>query len=208
MAPWQGIAVLAGLALLVTTVIGFGYLLRPPTADLLGPLPPDPAVTCDSERLDDGPLFVRSGTLVTCPSLFQDREVMLEGELIGDLLGRGEGRWVLLNDDAFAYAGPLGSHRVTFGANSGMAVLLPAGVEPQVLGGPGVWGDLVQIEGTFDVAASQDQGGTTVIATTLRTVRPGGPVDTPSVPTQRITAGALVLLATVLSAIAWRRRSH
>lgn len=204
--PLHGVGVLLSIGVLVAIIVGGAHLLRPTPGPLLGTVPSAPDVACDDDVRHPDPVPVRSGTLLACPERFDGRQVQLQGEAIGDLLGRGQGRWVLLNDDDYAYAGPLMAHYQTLGTNGGMAVLLPLEALPTALGGPGVWGDLLVVTGTFHTAAIADQGGAAVIATTVEVRRPGGPVDPLSARAQRIAAPIMVAIAAVLAAIARVRR--
>jgi hypothetical protein len=181
--------------------------LRPGSGALLGDLPPVPVASCDGGPVRPGPVEVRSSTLLGCPALFDGHLVRLRGEPIGDLLGRGAGRWVLLNDDGYAFAGPLTSHQQTLGTNAGMAVLLAEGMIAPTMGGPGVWGDLLEVTGTFHAAAPQDQGGPAIIATRAEILRNGTLVAAIPSTAQRVVAPILTVVAVALAATA-RRRSR
>lgn len=206
LSPLKGIGVLLGIGVLVAIIVVGAHLLRPTPGPLLGAIPRAAGVACDDEVRHPDPVPARSGTLLACPQRFDGRQVQLQGEAIGDLLGRGPGRWVLLNDDDYAHAGPLMAHHQTLGTNGGMAVLLPLDALPAALGGPGVWGDLLVVTGTFHAAAVVDQGGAAVIATTAEVLRPGGPVNPLPARAQRIAAPLMVAAAAVLAAIARVRR--
>ncbi len=68
---------------------------------------------------------VTSGEVVTCPDAFDGQVVVYIGEVIGDVLHRDGGAWVLMNDDAYALeVGPLDSHGDFQGYNSGLSVWL------------------------------------------------------------------------------------
>lgn len=198
---------LLGIALAVTLLILLLSLLVPPKQ----PLPPRTedghVATCEHPQPVAVPVPVTSGIILGCPELFDGRVVLLSGEAIGDLLrGPGGRRWVQVNDDAYAHAGPLASHLQTLGTNLGIAVLLPAGVAPTRLGGPGIRGDLVEVVGTFRAAAAEDQGGPAVIARSAVVVRPGQAIQAPSSRRLRLVTPVAVAITLVLSGAVWSRR--
>ncbi|MEY3019057.1 MAG: hypothetical protein RLZZ272_41 [Actinomycetota bacterium] len=141
---------------------------------------------------------VGSSTVLRCPAAFDGLEVTFVGEVVGDVLPRRGGAWVLVNDDAYALTtGPLPGHRTFAGSNSGLAVWLPDPLvdglsEP---GRPGRRGDVVVVTGRIVRVDPDDSGGLTLRAETVRIAAPGTDVATPlDVP--------LVLLALVLLALA------
>lgn len=201
----QGAGLLASLALASALIIGAAHLLRPAPGVLLGDLPSAPAASCDADHVPPEPVEVRSSTLLRCPEQFDGRLVRLQGEPIGDLLGRGAGRWLLLNDDDYAFAGPLTAHQQTLGTNTGIAVLLSETMPAPTMGGPGVWGDLLEVTGTFHTAAVQDQGGPAVIATAAEILRSGTRLTPIPSTAQRVVAPVLGFLALALATTAWRR---
>lgn len=202
-----GGAVLLGMiALAVGLVVVLAHWLAP--NPIPGRLAEGPAASssCANPGAPGG--RVTSSTLFACPLVFDGREVQVAGEAIGDLLGTGDRRWVQLNDDAYAWAGPLDSHHRRLGTNSGVAVLLPVADLPRWLGGPAVQGDRLLVTGRFAAAAEEDQGGPAVIAEHVELLAPGGPVSTPPVDGVRTVAAVLVVLAVALTVLAERRRTR
>jgi hypothetical protein len=202
----------AGLLLLVAVGAGcwllvacLGLLRQPgvPVVDHAGA----PGDACAAGRAE-GPVDVRAADLLACPDVLDGRQVRLVGEAVGDLLDGPAGRsWVQVNDDAYARAGPLSSHGALLGTNSGAAVLLPAGRDPAVLGGPGVRGDLLEVVGVFRVAADEDQGGPAVVASATRLLEPGAAV--PDRPDRRLRFAAPPAVAvTAALLLAARRRGR
>ncbi|MEE8599505.1 hypothetical protein [Euzebya tangerina] len=162
------------LALLgVVALIGLSYLLRfdQPATSPLSP-PADSAIDSLREEvpceLDEGregedreeaasepslSLVVTSGELYDCPQSWDDRLVRYTGEAIGARLSQGEGVWIQLNDDAYGQQGaPLPTHRDFRGGNAGIGVLFPPDLAAQVqmVGGPAVHGDVVEVVGRFE----------------------------------------------------------
>lgn len=200
------LTILAVAAVALGLFIAGLELLTPPVQPLGPPVERQPGATCEQPRPREVPVAVASGTLFACPDAFDGRLVVVQGEAIGDLLrGPAGRRWVQVNDDAYADVGPLSSHFQPQGTNSGVAVLLPEGVAPAVLGGPGVRGDVLRVVGTFEVASAADQGGTAVIARTALVRRPGEVVGQPASPRLRVVTPIAVLLTLVLLAQIRRR---
>jgi hypothetical protein len=64
--------------------------------------------------------------VTSCPAAYDGHRVTYVGELVGDLLRREGGAWVLVNDDDYALrVGPLPAHPELRGTNSGLSVWLP-----------------------------------------------------------------------------------
>jgi hypothetical protein len=151
---------------------------------------------------------VTSAQVLGCPVAFDGRSVTFVGELVGDLLTRDGGAWVLVNDDDYALElGPLPSHRDRRGTNSGLSVWLPEGLHRQVtgLGGPGQRGDLVRIDGVVRRADRSDGGGLTLRADSLEVLSPAAPVEEPlNVAQVWLAVGALATAAAVWSGRRWR----
>ncbi len=142
-----------------------------------------------------------------CPRLLDGHDVTYIGEVVGDVLRRPGGAWVLVNDDAYALeVGPLGPHREQRGFNTGLSVWLPDG-QHERLGAPGRHGrrgDVVRIEGVLLRADPADGGGTTVRSARLEVLAPSAPVAEPLNVPLVIAAAAAALAA--LGAWGWDRR--
>lgn len=209
---WLGIPVLLGVALTVLGLATLAQVLRPTTTDLdPGQTPLQMGLACEADedpRDEPGDVpLVRSVTLVTCPDVVDGMVVRVRGEAIGDLVGRGDRRWVQVNDDEYATYGPLELHGQSRGTNSGIAVLLPEGQHVPTLGGPGTWGSRLEVVGTFRRAAVEDQGGPAVIADTVTVIAPGGRFEAqPIGGLAWVTPAAVLGAASVWGAVLRRRR--
>lgn len=203
---------LQGLVILLACLAAAGGLAV--AAGAVRPSPGDPllrgggvaARTCASAVALVEPVPVSSGTLHGCPERFDGRRVVVVGEAVGDLLGRGDRRWVQVNDDAYATAGPLSAHGRPLGTNSGVAVLLPAGRNPSVLGGPDRWGDLVEVVGIFHTTAAEDQGGPAVIAQEMTVLERGRTVAELPLGMLPVATGTLLVAAGGVWGLIGRRR--
>jgi hypothetical protein len=162
----------------------------------------------DQEPLVTDQLRVSAAAVVSCPTRFDGEIVTYVGELVGDLLHRDGGAWVLVNDDDYALAvGPLPAQRDHRGTNSGLSVWLPDEHLDRVtgLGRPGQRGDVVQIEGHITRTDPDDGGGLTLRANDLEVLQPSerfaDPLDVPQ--------AVLAVTAFAISVILWvlRRRA-
>lgn len=206
------IAAIVGVALLV------GWLRAsapaPTTDATVAGLPPaDDYVTCaglEGSRVGPGGIevagYVSSTSVLTCPFEFDGLRVQYIGEVVGDVLARDGGSWVLMNDDAYALRdGPLTAGGIPSGTNSGLSVWLP---EPQDQfvdepGRPGRRGDVLEIAGTVHRADPRDGGGLTIRAHDVEVVADAVTIDEPVHWRQVTAAGILGVLALV---VLWRER--
>ncbi|MGI9018188.1 MAG: hypothetical protein ACR2HR_13980 [Euzebya sp.] len=207
-APGRRLGVTVIVASLAAVILGVQLLpLLLPESVPIETSVEGPRVTCQQDLPAQSPIEVVSTVVLSCPELFDGRQVSLLGETIGDLFnGPGDRNWVLVNDDVYAQIGPLDSHHQRLGTNSGLAVLLPSGQQPQWLGGPGTRGDLVLVTGQFQFASSADQGGPAIIAESVVTQRIGGTAQRP-VPTRLRLVVPFAVAITVALLIAVRRRN-
>jgi hypothetical protein len=190
----------------------------PAVGELPPPVLPEP-VRCTRSDSDDRILEiaqdlrpdgrVTSAIVVACPRLLDGRDVVHVGEVVGDVLRRSGGAWVLVTDDAYALeVGPLGAHREQRGFNSGLSVWLPEGLHEQ-LGRPGRFGrrgDIVLLEGVLLRADPADGGGITLRASTLEVISPSVDVEEPLTAALAVAATVVMALALIATLVARRRR--
>lgn len=148
----------------------------------------------------DAPLLgrVTSSRVVECPEAFDGQVVTYIGEVIGDVLRRGDGAWVLMNDDDYALeVGPLSSHGEFRGYNSGLSVWLEGDLPDLVThpGGPHWRGDVLQVQGVVHRTDPADGGGLTIRASRARVLAEAVPLSRPLNLPQAIAAGVLTLAA-------------
>jgi hypothetical protein len=151
---------------------------------------------------------VTSAMVVACPMAFDGLHVTYVGELVGDLLPRHGGAWILVNDDDYALeVGPLTSRGERRGTNSGLTVWLPEDLLPEVtgLGQPKQRGDVVAVRGPIVRTDPADGGGLTLRAESLAVLAPALPVPDPFDARQ----AALAVGAALAGAALWifRRRT-
>lgn len=173
---------------------------------------PGSLLLCDAlandERSDlPTPGRATSGEVLTCPELFDGRTVEYVGEVVGDVLERDGGAWMLVNDDPYALVnGPLGAGGVATGTNSGLSVWLPTPLELLVTtpGRAEVRGDVLHITGTIHRADPDDGGGLTLRADDAELLSAAVELDVPLHVEQLVVA--LVLGAVALGLVARDRR--
>jgi hypothetical protein len=210
--------VAAGALLLamVLAVVWLADLLRHPEAP--GPTPevetsdPRDLLECPEPRpreglpRDDDPVEriaaaarpAQTGALLDCPQSFDGTPVILRGEVVGAIVGRGERLWLQINDDDYATTlGPLPTHRTFQGGNSGMGVHVPVGLVEEItmVGGPGRRGDTVEVRGIFNRVDPRTGEVAVVRAHTLEVVEPGSAFEQPLLRDRQIVAYLVVLLA-------------
>lgn len=148
---------------------------------------------------------VTSAMVVACPTAFDGRRVRYAGELVGDLLHRDGGAWVLVNDDEYALRyGPLPIHREYRGTNSGLSVWLPTDLLDEItgLGRPNQRGDIVVLDGHIRRTDHDDGGGLTLRADNMHIIQPAQPLTATLDRPQAIMAATSLLAAALL----WIRR--
>jgi hypothetical protein len=174
---------------------------------------PDEVLLCDQlvEGGDDLPVPGRavSGEVLACPVAFDGRLVTYVGEVVGDVLRRDGGSWLLVNDDAYALVtGPLGGSVAPSGLNSGLAVWVPSPLDQRVdtPGRSGLRGDVIEVTGVVLRADPADGGGLTIRASELDVVAGAVAVETP-VHWRQVGAAGVLAIAALALAYRDRRRA-
>lgn len=169
----------------------------------------DPQTITDLRAaLGDRPV-VSSLMVQACPAAYDGVTVRYTGEVVGDLLMRDGGAWVLVNDDGYALqVGPLPAHGEHVGSNTGLTVWLPNELQSAVtgLGRPNRRGDVLAIEGRIVRADPADGGGLTLRATDVEVLAPSTTIDEPLDEPQLWFAIAMTVVATGLWLL--RRRAE
>jgi hypothetical protein len=214
------LAMAVGVVALAETLRHPDTLLDPP-ADLAASDPRDP-LECPEPRpregmpRDDDPIeriaaaarSVQTGDLLDCPQSFDGQAVLLRGEVVGHVVGRGRRVWLQVNDDVYAHAlGPLPAHRYYQGGNSGIGVHVPVGLVEDhltLVGGPGRRGDVVEVRGIFNRVEPRTGEVAVIRAHTLEVIRPGEHIEQPLLRDRQVVAYVLLLAA--LGAILAARR--
>ena len=101
---------------------------------------------------------ISSAELIQNPQWYDKKEVVYEGEVIGEVMRRKDGAWVNIND----------------GENSvGVWMPLELAKEIEYKGSYKAKGDILQVNGTFNRACLQHGGDLDIHATSLRKIKSG-----------------------------------
>lgn len=130
--------------------------------------------------------------LVEQAKALDGQTVTIQGEVIGDVMIRGDSGWINITD----------------GTND-IGVLAPAGAlrTIQYAGRYHQRGDQVRISGQFRRADPEHGGDLTLRAQSLEVLEAGGPVAHPVRDGRPLAAAGALALAGVLGYLRWRRRA-
>jgi hypothetical protein len=142
---------------------------------------------------------VSSSEVIDCPDAFDRQVVTYVGEVVGDVLRREDGAWLLVNDDAYALTvGPLQGHSNFEGTNTGLSVWLPNPLPELVPGGPDRRGTIIVVDGVIQRTDPRDGGGLTLTALSAEdtaVIAESQPVDRPLTRGQAVAAVAFSVIA-------------
>lgn len=162
----------------------------------------------EASRAAEAAARVTSTAVLACPSAYDGRTIVYVGEVVGDMMRRDGGAWVLVNDDAYALeVGPLPLHSARRGTNQGLSVWLPDTMLDRIgaLGRPGQRGDVVAVTGLVRRVDQAAGGALTLRAEQVELLAPAVRREDPLEPRQLALALGLVVVAAVLEVL--RRRS-
>lgn len=201
---------LGGVVAVVVVVWLLAEALRPPGIPTFDEPLSDPRipVECPSQPPSGVPL-VTSSELYDCPDVFDGVRVGYRGEVVGEVLVRGDEAWVQLNDDVYAGdIGPLPAHRDFRGGNAGIGVRIDAETAHAIthVGGPNTRGDIIELTGLFRRVDEVTSEVTVIEAATADIVVRGVPFDRPLRPDRAVVAAVLFVLLGVLWRVDVRRR--
>lgn len=138
---------------------------------------------------------------------YDGTEVVFTGEVVGDVMRRGDHAWITVNDDHYSRAARLETGELR-GGNSGIAVWLPVeeAEEISVLGRYGSKGDLVRVRGTFNTDCREHGGDFDLHARELTVLERGRELESgPSAPEVLASSFAALFLLATLSPYLRRR---
>lgn len=216
--PRAYLQLLAFTAAMVATAFAISYVRGAAptrTLDVTAPQPQFEVIECErtlpdapegfeEEQLVDPVGLVRSVEVLNCPQAFDGQFVVYIGEVVGDVLRRDGGAWVLMNDDDYALElGPLHAHQEFRGTNSGLSVWLPDPLPDLVEepGRAGQRGDVLQVRGILHRTDPADGGGLTIRARDAELIARWQPIDTPVNVPQAVVAGFFALIALVVTVV-------
>ena len=135
---------------------------------------------------------VGSNDLIDHAKDYDNQTVVYEGEVLGDILNRGNHAWLAVYD---------GSNTI------GVYVTAEQAAQITVVGGYGKHGDSVRIEGVFHRACAEHGGDLDIHADSLQVIAVGAAVQMPVSRLLMILAIALPLPAAVLLLLVWKKRA-
>jgi hypothetical protein len=123
----------------------------------------------------DGAVSITS--LIEDMKKYDDQQVTIEGEVIGDIMVRGDRAWITVNDDPYSRRSIEEGGALVGMSNVGIGVWVPASGARQitVLGGYKNRGAKVRLSGVFHRACAEHGGDTDIHAGTLEIIQPGHP---------------------------------
>ncbi|MEN6419583.1 MAG: hypothetical protein ABFC73_11765 [Clostridiaceae bacterium] len=134
---------------------------------------------------------VGSNDLIDRAKDYDGQAVVYEGEVVGDILYRGDYAWLAVSD----------------GANTiGCYVTKAQAEQISFVGGYGKRGDTVRVEGVFHRACAEHGGDLDLHADTVKIITVGGLVNTPQSRLVTVLAAVLPLPAAALLFLVWKRR--
>ncbi len=141
--------------------------------------------------------------LTESPEKYDGQMVTIEGEVIGDIMLRGDAAWITVNDDPYITL-EAQEDRLRAGFNIGIGVWLPSSQaeKVKVLGGYKNVGDRVSVTGVFHRVDGEHGGDTDIAAQSLVVLEQGKPVSRPLTLIRWIILAALAIMAILL----WRFR--
>lgn len=135
---------------------------------------------------------VNSGDLIDHAKDYDNKSVVYEGEVLGDILYRADHAWLAVSD---------GSNTI------GVYVTADEAKQISIVGGYGKHGDAIRVEGIFHRACAEHGGDLDIHASTITVLRVGGSVQMPLSRLVTILAIALPLPAALLLLLVWKRRA-
>ncbi|MBN1288399.1 MAG: DNA-binding protein [Actinobacteria bacterium] len=106
---------------------------------------------------------------------YDGMSVTVKGEVIGDIMIRGEYAWITVNDGPYSEKNLESGAEFSGVSNIGIGIWIPSGDVYSIksVGGYSRKGDTVEVEGVFHRACSEHGGDTDIHANSLKVVREG-----------------------------------
>lgn len=170
------------------------YLLLPALAlAMVAVISPGPAA--GHSRASDL-IEVGSEQLVDHPDKFDGKRVLYTGEVVGEVLRRGDYAWLTVNDDEYGHKHTRGDQELK-GGNTGLGIYCrwEDAERIEYVGSYSSLGDLVEVTGTFYKASAEHGGELMIEARDVRVIRPGREVSENDFGSEPLLAFALGIVA-------------
>lgn len=138
--------------------------------------------------LANEPLF--SSELVENFKKYDGREVVFKGEVVGEVIKRGDFAWLNINDDPYSVKSIPAGGKPT-GYNSGQSIWIPFDEARKVrfAGSYNFQGDIVEVKGIFHAACPEHNGEMDIHASSLKVLKTGQKIN------HSISRGRILTLA-------------
>ncbi len=159
-------------------------------------------IAAPAAAIDD----VTVSELDALPGNYQDEEVVLVGEVVGDYAFQATQVWIQVNDDRYISA-PLLEAGLA-GTNSGIGVLIHADRFDHGWGEPGgyrVRGPIVRVTGIFRYNHASEMGETYIEATSVELIEPSRPIQDETGLLPAILGAVFILAAAAIHGFGRRR---
>jgi hypothetical protein len=164
------------------------------------------ALPASKASADDGGR-VQISELIENMAKYDGRQVTVAGEVIGDVMIRGDYAWITVNDEPYSRRSVVEGGELTGVSNTGIGVWAPRGEVQGIenLGGYDEKGDQEEVVGVFNRACPEHGGDTDIHAESVSKVGDGYPISHPFDYPRALFAAALAGL-TVCLLVAWLKR--
>lgn len=145
---------------------------------------------------------VTSAQLIEQNKKFNGKTITYRGEVIGDILYRGNYAWLSVNDDAYQSLSVEEGHELS-GYNSGQAIWVPSYLVKGItyLGRYTESGDKIEVTGVFNSACPEHGGDMDIHAASLGVVKSGHAIPHPFDFKKALGAAILLLVGGLLFAL-------
>lgn len=151
--------------------------------------------------------LVTSEKLIENADRYDQKTVTYQGEVVGDILGRGDHAWITVNDDHYSKRA-MKKYAELKGGNTGIGVYCRRDQLEQVrfLGSYRTAGDFIEVTGTFYRANQEFGGDLCIVADRVMILREGHSMDDNRFGAMPFVALALIVLSAWIGFILLRRR--
>lgn len=153
---------------------------------------------------------VSSVELIEEADQFNEQQVVYRGEIIGEVLDRGDHAWITVNDGHYSRR-PLRRYQELKGGNEGMGIYCDLDQLESVtfLGSYTSVGDLLEIRGTFYKANPDHGGDLCIVADQVSLLREGHHVRIHRLRNELLVALVMAaLLAVLVYLLYWKRQQR
>jgi len=150
---------------------------------------------------------VSSEELIENSDYYDRRTVVYRGEVVCDVLGRGEYSWITVNDDHYGHK-PVREYEELKGGNTGMGVYCRSDMLEEVtwVGSYRTAGDLIKVTGVFYKASPRHGGDTMIEAEEISVIRKGWRVTARRGLAGEVAALILLVIAALALGAVWLNR--